>query len=103
MRYGTAIYTFIQLTPIEGIDLMVTGECEVSYKLFRKDPDVGIWSDYFEFDIGKIWLHPDKADGKMLELQSDNWLYKLIERFLACDASEYVQEFLAEDYSPVDY
>lgn len=103
MRYETAIYTFVQLTPIEGIDLMVTGECEVSYKLYRKEPDVGIMEDWFEFDIGKIWLHPDKADGQMLELQSDNWLYELIERFLAHDASEYVQEFLMEEMKPVDY
>jgi hypothetical protein len=99
----TAIYNFAQLEPIKGIDLMVTGECEITYSLCRREPDVGIMQDWFEFDVGRIWLHSTKPDGQMLELPADNWLHKLIESYLGYEDREYVEEFLADDYEPADY
>ena len=103
MSNGSTIYTFAQLEPIKGIDLMVSGECEITYTLCRREPDVGIMQDWFEFDVGRIWLHSTKADGQMMELPADNWLHKLIASYLGYEDRDYVEEFLAEDYAPVDY
>jgi hypothetical protein len=99
----TAIYIFSQLTPLGDVDLMVTGECEITYSLCRREPDVGIMQDWFEFDVGRIWLHPIKADGKNMELPADNWLHKLIESYLGHEHQDYVEEFLADEYEPADY
>ena len=103
MRYKTAIYNFSQITPLGDIDLMVTGECEVSYKLCRKEPDVGIMDDWFEFDVERIWLHPIKADGQNMELRPESWLYGTIRDYLGHEEREYIEEFLADDYEPADY
>lgn len=103
MLYKTAIYNFSQITPIKDIDMMVTGECEVSYKLCRKEPDVGIMEDWFEFDVERIWLHSINADGENMELRPESWLYNTIRDYLGHEEREYIEEFLADDYIPADY
>ena len=103
MSYSHTTYTFVQLEPIKGYDLMVTGECEVSYKQFPPEPDVGIMRDQFEFEIGRIWLHPTKAGDALLELTPDSYLHKVIYESLSYDRQEYIEEFLAEDSIPADY
>ena len=96
---GQIEYIFEELFPIKGVDLMVTGYCDISYEIDSDDPDVG-YSGGVGVNIGRIYL---KGLGGVpdLPLDKDNHLYTIIEAALIDKDSVY-SECIADAISNRD-
>lgn len=101
---NTHTYTFYELEPYKGFELFAYGEAEISYSRQGPDPDVGIRSAYYEYEIDKIWIFA-QTNAKMpplkMELRPSDPLYQAIEsRLLSDDYDNSVQESIEESLAP---
>jgi hypothetical protein len=98
------VYSFYELEPYKGFELFAYGEAEISYSRQGPDPDVGIRSAYYEYEIDKIWIFADSNKSMpplKMELRPSDPLYKAIEsRLLSDDYDNSVQESIEESLAP---
>ena len=75
-------FTFEELRPYKGVDLMAYGEADLTYELRPAMRDVGIMSPYYVYDIETIRLSPEKAGGEWMVLDPKSEMFSLIENAL---------------------
>ena len=92
------VYVFEELQPFKGIELYVHGEATMTYSEYDAEPDVGIMSGGYEYEIEQIIIYSSDAKknpDKILDNKSE--LYKLIEEALTdIDYQRYVSDDIDE-------
>jgi hypothetical protein len=76
-------YHFEDLSIVNGSAVYAYGEADISYKIRRKDPSVGILNDYIDdIEVVSITVYPSHDGEPNLRVDYGNWLYQLIENAL---------------------
>jgi hypothetical protein len=76
-------FYFDDLSIMHGAAVYAYGEAEITYRIRRKDPDVGIMDDYIDdIDVKSITVYPSHDGEARQEIDYQHWLYQLIENAL---------------------
>lgn len=92
-------YEFDELEIMPGLTAYCYGYAEIKGSYQSAEPDVGIMSGCFEWEVESIYLSHSRGDGET-QIDSKHPLYSLIEEALYRDCDESIDEELKESDEP---
>ena len=91
-------YSFEELEPFKGMSVLVSGVADICGQWHPAEPDVGIKSGYWEYDVHAIYIDPVARGGEKFELHAEHVLYKPIcEELMAGIHDDEIRELLEEE------
>lgn len=76
------IYSFEELTPYPGYDMLVAGYAEINWEKYPAEPDVGVMRSGISFDIEAIFIYATMKGKAAMSVTPGSDLYHLIEKQL---------------------